>query len=178
MKLGTKIFQRFILEKAIIGRIEEMSLSIEDKHWDDNPVLLVVLKGSFVFAADLLRRLPAEWEIHFCQYKSYDGTEQKKGKVLVGIPEDIDGRNVILIEDIVETGSTISKLAEDLESRGCKTDICTLLHKPSKYRGSKAISYIGFRIGSQFVVGYGLDYNEQGRGLRDIYKLRNSNSLK
>ena len=136
-----------------------------------NPLLLAVLNGSFVFAADLMRMITIPCEISFVKLASYQGTTSTGTiKEVIGINEDLQGRTVIIVEDIVESGLTIKRMMETLGTRGPKSiHVCTLLLKPERLKVDLDIEYAAMGIPNDFIVGYGLDYDQQGRGLRDIY---------
>lgn len=137
------------------------------------PLFLSILNGSFMFTADLLKRMQFTCEVSFIKLASYDGTSST-GKIneLIGLKENIEGRTVIIVEDIVDTGLTLHKLYEELsKKKPAKILIATLLYKPDSYKGSLKINYIGKSIPNDFIVGYGLDYDGLGRNLPDIYTL-------
>lgn len=140
---------------------------------DKNPLFLAVLNGSFVFAADLMRLITIRCEISFVKLASYQGTMSTgKIKEVIGINEDISGRTVIILEDIVESGLTMKRMIDSLGTRNPESvHICTLLLKPEKLKVNLNIEYAAMEIPNDFIVGYGLDYNQQGRNLRDIYTL-------
>jgi len=137
------------------------------------PLFLSVLNGSFMFTADLMKRMQFTCEVSFIKLASYEGTSST-GKIneLIGLKENIEGRTVIVIEDIVDTGHTLDKLCAELTKRNpAKILIATLLYKPESYTGNIKIDYIGKSIPNDFIVGYGLDYDGLGRNLPDIYTL-------
>lgn len=137
------------------------------------PLLLAVLNGSFVFAADLMRHITIPCEISFVKLASYEGTVST-GKVVevMGLNEDITGRDVIIVEDIVDTGKTMERMLDTLGTRNPNSlHICTLLLKPEKLKIPLNIEYAAMEIPNDFIVGYGLDYDQEGRNLRDIYTL-------
>ena len=130
-----------------------------------------MLNGSFVFAADLMREITVPCEISFVKMSSYQGTSSTgKVKQLLGLNEDIKGRTVIIVEDIVESGLTLKTLLETLkEKEPADVQICTLLFKPDCLQVPLDIKYVAMEIPNDFILGYGLDYDQQGRNLRDIY---------
>ena len=130
-----------------------------------------MLNGSFVFAADLMREITVPCEISFVKMSSYQGTSSTgKVKQLLGLNEDIKGRTVIIVEDIVESGLTLKTLLEILkEKEPADVQICTLLFKPDCLQVPLDIKYVAMEIPNDFILGYGLDYDQQGRNLRDIY---------
>ena len=138
-----------------------------------NPLFLAVLNGSFIFAADLMRMITIPCEISFVKLASYQGTlSTGKVKEVIGINEDITGRTVVIIEDIVESGLTMKRMIDTLGTRNPESvHICTLLLKPEKLEVNLNVEYAAMEIPNDFIVGYGLDYNQQGRNLREIYTL-------
>ncbi len=139
----------------------------------DVPLFISVLNGSFMFTADLLKRIQFTCEITFIKLASYEGTSST-GKIneLIGLTEDIEGRTVIIVEDIVDTGLTLNKLfAELIKRKPAKILIATLLYKPESYKGLHKVDYVGKSIPNDFIVGYGLDYDGLGRNLSEIYTL-------
>ena len=137
------------------------------------PLFLSILNGSFMFTADLLKRIQFPCEVSFIKIASYEGTSSTgKYNELIGLKEDINGRTVIIVEDIVDTGHTLDKLYMELRKRNpAKILIATLLYKPESYKGDIKIDYVGKSIPNDFIVGYGLDYDGLGRNLPDIYTL-------
>ena len=138
-----------------------------------NPLFLAVLNGSFIFAADLMRMITIPCEISFVKLASYQGTMSTgKIKEVIGINENISGRDIIIVEDIVESGLTMKRMMESLGTRNpASIHICTLLLKPEKLTVDLDVEYVAMEIPNDFIVGYGLDYDQQGRNLREIYTL-------
>jgi hypoxanthine phosphoribosyltransferase len=137
------------------------------------PLFLSVLNGSFMFTADLMKRIQFNCEVSFIKLASYEGTSST-GNIneLIGLTENIEGRTVVVIEDIVDTGLTLDRLYAELKKRNpANILITTLLFKPEAYKGSVKINYVGKTIPNDFIVGYGLDYDGLGRNLADIYTL-------
>jgi len=148
---------------------QQMSADLEGK----NPLFLAVLNGAFIFAADLMREMTIPCEISFVKLASYQGTTSTgKVKEVLGINEDLTGRDVVIVEDIVETGTTIHQMIESLGTRRPNSvKVCTLFFKPERLQADIKIDYTAFSIPNDFILGYGLDYDQQGRGLRDLYTL-------
>lgn len=155
---------------AVAGRINADYASSERP-----PLFVGVLSGSFMFLADLMRKIEFNNEIAFVKISSYEGT-QSTGKIKqhLGIDFDIEGRDVIIVEDIVETGHSIDHMVKYLREKNPRSvEVCTLFFKPEKYLYELPIKYCAMEIGNEFIVGYGLDYDQLGRGLKDIYVLAN-----
>lgn len=173
IKLKDKIFETSIPEAEILKRIKVVADKINKDMEGKNPLLLAVLNGSFVFAADLMRMLTIPCEISFVKLASYQGTTSTGViKEVFGINEDLNGRTVIIVEDIVESGLTMKRMIETLGTRNPESiHICTLLLKPDRLTVSLNVEYAVMEIPNDFIVGYGLDYDQQGRNLRDIYTL-------
>ncbi len=170
-----KRFKTFIPEAEILKHVKAVAEKINTDMANKNPLLLAVLNGSFMFAADLMRYLTIPCEISFVKLASYQGIASTgEIKEVIGLNEDIVGRKVIIVEDIVDTGATMKRMMETLGTRGPESiDICTLLLKPGKLEVPLNIKYTAMEIPNDFIVGYGLDYDQQGRNLRDIYTLVN-----
>ena len=166
-----KTFETVIPEAEILRRVKTVADRISADMKGKNPLLLGVLNGSFIFAADLIRMLTVESEISFVKMSSYEGTESTgKVKKLVGLSENIEGRTVVIVEDIVDSGLTMQKMIEYLkEFNPAEIHICTLLLKPDNLKVPLNIEYVAMEIPNDFIVGYGLDYDGLGRNLRDIY---------
>lgn len=173
VKIKDKTFKTFIPEKEILEHVKVVADSINEDMKDKNPLFLAVLNGSFIFAADLMRMITIPCQISFVKLASYQGTTST-GKIteVIGINEDLAGRNVIIVEDIVDTGLTMKRMVETLGTRRPESiHICTLLVKPEKLQVDLDIEYAAMSIPNDFIVGYGLDYDQEGRGLRDIYSI-------
>lgn len=173
VRIKDKTFKVSIPESEIRQRVKELAAAINHDMEDKNPLLLGVLNGSFMFAADLMRELTIPCEISFVKLASYQGTTSTgKVKEVIGINEDLTGRTVIIVEDIVDTGATMKQMIESLGTRNpASIDICTLFVKPDKLKEPLDIRYAAFSIPNDFIVGYGLDYDQQGRHLKEIYTL-------
>ena len=173
VRIRDKTFKTFIPESEIKAQVQRVAQQINEDMKDKNPLLLAVLNGSFIFAADLMRALTIPCEISFVKLASYQGTTSTgKVKEVLGINEDLTGRTVIIVEDIVESGLTMQRMIESLGTRNPESiHICTLLLKPQRLKVPLNIKYTVFSIPNDFILGYGLDYDQQGRQLRDIYTL-------
>ena len=168
-----KNFTPFISRETIENRITEIAKQINTDYEGRCPLFIVVLNGAFLFATELVKNIPLSCEITFVRLSSYSQTEST-GKVrqIIGLEEKIAERDVIIIEDIVDTGLTMTQLLaqiEDLKPRSI--EIATLLHKPEALKKPVKMRYIGFEIDNKFVVGYGLDYDGLGRNLDALYVL-------
>ena len=173
VKIKDKTFKTSISEEQIKERIKEVAQRINSDMEGKNPLLLGVLNGAFMFAADLMREITIPCEISFVKLASYQGTTST-GKVqeVLGINENLSGRHVIIVEDIVDTGQTMKSMVESLGTRNpASVSICTLFVKPEKLQENLDIKYSCFSIPNDFIVGYGLDYDQQGRNLPEIYTL-------
>lgn len=171
IKILDKTFKTFISESEIQKRVAAVAEKINHDMAGKNPLLLAVLNGSFIFAADLMRNLTIPCEISFVKLASYQGTTSTgKIKEIIGINENLENRDVIIVEDIVDTGNTMKRMLDTLGTRNPRSlHICTLLVKPGKLQVPLNIEYCAMEIPNDFIVGYGLDYDQQGRNLRNIY---------
>jgi hypoxanthine phosphoribosyltransferase len=173
VKIKDKTFQTSITEAEIKQRVKELAIRISKDLEGKNPLLLGVLNGSFIFAADLMREMTIPCEISFVKLASYQGiTSTGKVHEVLGINENLTGRDIVIVEDIVDTGRTMKQMVESLGTRNpASVHICTLFVKPDKMEEPLDIEYAAFSIPNDFILGYGLDYDQQGRGLKEIYTL-------
>jgi hypoxanthine phosphoribosyltransferase len=173
IKINDRSFRVSITETEIKNRIKSLAAEISADMEGKNPLFLAVLNGSFIFAADLMREMTIPCEISFVKLASYQGTTST-GKIqeVIGINENLTGRTVIIVEDIVESGQTMKRMIESLGTRNpASVQICTLFFKPDKLKEDLTLDYVAFRIPDDFIVGYGLDYDQAGRGLKDVYSI-------
>ena len=173
IKINDKRFKISIPEAEIQNRIKAVAAQISKDMEGKNPLFLGVLNGAFMFAADLMRAMTIPCEISFVKLASYQGTTST-GKIqeVIGINENLSGRTVVIVEDIVESGATMKRMIEQLGTRNpASVHICTLFFKPDKLKEDLKLDYVAFRIPDDFIVGYGLDYDQGGRGLKDIYTI-------
>ena len=180
IKINGKRFRVSISEAEIKRRVKELAGQISKDLEGKNPLFLGVLNGSFIFAADLMREMTIPCEISFVKLASYQGTTST-GKVteVIGINEDLTGRTVVIVEDIVESGATMQRMIEQLGTRNPESvRICTLFFKPDKLKENLNLDYVAFRIPDDFILGYGLDYDQAGRGLRDVYTIIEDKNMK
>ncbi|HLS95242.1 hypoxanthine phosphoribosyltransferase [Sphingobacterium allocomposti] len=165
-------FELFIDYDQIKKRIRLMGIDISLRYADKHPVFVGVLNGCFMFMADLLKQVHVPCEISFVKLASYKGTSQGDLQELFGVGMDLGGRDVIIVEDIIDSGNSLRHTINALERLGVGSiAVCTLLMKPDCLQHHfDNIMYVGFEIDKEFVVGYGLDYNGQCRNLPDIYR--------
>ncbi|MGG6545062.1 UNVERIFIED_CONTAM: hypoxanthine phosphoribosyltransferase [Prevotella sp. 15_C9] len=168
-----KTFETSITEAEILERVRHVAEKLNHDMEGKNPLFLAVLNGAFMYAADLMKFITIPCEISFVKLASYEGTASTgKIKEVIGLNEDIRGRHVVIVEDIVDTGATMKRMMETLGTRApASMHISSLLVKPGKLQVPLNIEYAAMEIPNDFIVGYGLDYDQQGRNLRDIYTL-------
>lgn len=173
MKINDKSFVPFIEEDKIQETIRRIAQAINQDYAGRKPILVAVLNGAFMFASDLVKCLEIEVEVSFVKVKSYQGT-QSSGQVkqLFGLDTSLEGKDVILLEDIVDTGFTVQHLIKVLEEKSpASINIASLLFKPDALQTPVDLKYKGIEIPNKFVVGYGLDYDGFGRQYKEIYRL-------
>jgi len=171
--LKDKTFVPYITSDKISASVKQLAQKINADLANDMPLFLVVLNGSFMFAADLLKEVTIPCEISFIKLASYHGTSST-GTVteMIGLTEEIKGRTVVVVEDIVDTGVTLEKLVALLTKKEVKQiKVASFLLKPEAYTKDIAVDYVGMEIPNDFVVGYGLDYDGLGRNMKEIYVL-------
>ena len=171
IKLHDKTFRVLITAEEIDKAVTRVAEQLNERYEGRTPIFLGVLSGSFLFLADLVRKVNFENQLAFVKISSYDGTESTGNvKQLIGVDFDIEGREIIIVEDIVETGHSMNYLLDYLGKKTpASISICTLFFKPEKFLYEYNIDYTALSIGNEFIVGYGLDYNQLGRNLKDIY---------
>lgn len=173
MQIRDRHFEIFISEEKIKKRVSEIADQVNKDYIIKKPLFLSILNGAFIFTADLFREISIPSEVSFIKLRSYRKMESSgKIKELLGLEHNIFNRNIIIIEDVVDTGKTLNHVLEEFNNLGTKSiEILTLLYKPEVNIYPVPLKYVGFEIPDKFVVGYGLDYDEHGRNLKDIYKL-------
>jgi len=173
IKVKDKDFEISIDANTIDAAVQKMAVDINRDYEGKHPLFLAILNGSFVFAADLIRKITIPCEITFVKLSSYSGTASTESvKELIGLNEDIKGRHLIIVEDIVDTGITLDKFLQDLEKyEPASIKLACFTFKKEAFKKSFRIDYLGITIPNEFVVGYGLDYDGYGRNLPDIYKI-------
>lgn len=172
MQIHDKVFIPYINENLVQNRILEMAEQMNQELRDTNPIFLAILNGSFFFAADLLRELDFHCQISFVRVASYQGT-QSTGEVkeLLGIDENLKGRNVVVLEDIVDTGLTMQNIVEWVQKQQAnQVKVATMTVKREALTIEVPLDYVGFDVPNKFLVGYGLDYDQLGRNLKGIYQ--------
>ena len=173
--LKDKTFKKFISYEKIAASIDVVAekINADFQGCTDLPVLLCVLNGSIMFMGELMKRLNFNCQIISTKLTSYEGTNTTgKVKQALGLTSSIEGRRVIIVEDIVDSGNTIVELKRILqENKAAESKICTLLLKPDAYKKDIKIDYVAMEVPNDFIVGFGLDYDELGRNLKDIYTL-------
>ncbi len=174
IKIKDKEFVPFISATEIDKRLKEIGEQISKDFQNDNPLIIGVLNGAFMFLSDLSKHITIPVEISFVKMSSYEGTGSTgKVKDLIGLEADLDNRHVIIIEDIVDSGLSMSHLLDIIKSKKPQSVVlATLLFKPEALKYQIDLNYVGFEIPNKFVVGYGLDYDGFGRNIPEIYQLK------
>lgn len=174
VKIHDKEFELFITNEKLQTVVEEMAIKMNNDFRDKNPLFLCILNGSFMFAAEIFKRISLlDAEISFIKLASYSGTNTTGSiKQLIGLNEDLAGRTIVVLEDIVDSGITIANTIEQIKAKNpADIKIATLLLKPDALKIEVQLDYVGLEIPNDFIVGYGLDYDGRGRNLPDIYKV-------
>ncbi|MBR5593090.1 MAG: hypoxanthine phosphoribosyltransferase [Bacteroidaceae bacterium] len=174
IKIHDREFVKSIPSEEIAVRVKQVADRINRDYAGKRPLLLGVLNGCFMFVSDLMKNLEVECEISFVKFSSYQGAETTGVvKQVIGLSESIEGRDVIIVEDIVDTGLTMHKMLETLkESNPASLEIASLFVKPVRMRVPVSVKYSAFEIPDRFIVGYGLDYDGLGRNLPDVYDVK------
>lgn len=173
VRVKDKEFELSISAERLDSAIQKVADQINTELEGKNPLFLVVLNGAFMFASDLMKKITIDCEVSFVKLSSYVGTQTTHTvRELIGLDEDIHGRTVVIVEDLIDTGITMGVTIEKLKSMKAKeVKIASMLFKPKAFQKDYPIDYIGMDIPSDFIVGFGLDYDGQGRNLPDIYQL-------
>ena len=173
IKVHDKSFETYLDEKTILERIKEIAAAISKDYKGRRPLFIAILNGSFMFASDLFKHLEIEAELCFIKLASYNGMKSSGNVVTsIGLEDDLFGKEVIIVEDIVDTGKTLHNFLPKLLHQQPKSlKIASLLHKSEATAYPLTLDYVGFDIPDKFVVGYGLDYDGLGRNLKEIYQL-------
>lgn len=172
--IKNRLFEPFIPSEQIADKVERLAEKLNADYQGKNPILIAILNGAFMFAADLVRHLTFDHEIQFAKFSSYEGMDTTgKVKELIGVPVNIKNRDVIIVEDIIDTGTTMYNLLPLLKAKEVRSvEIATLLMKPDKLRVPLNVKYCAMEIPNEFIVGYGLDYNGMGRNHKSIYVVK------
>jgi hypoxanthine phosphoribosyltransferase len=173
IKVHDKSFETYLSEETILKRVKELAAAISTDYAGRRPLFIAILNGSFMFASDLFKQLSIEAELCFIKLASYKGMKSSGNVVTsIGLEDDLFGKDVIIVEDIVDTGKTLHNfLPKLLHQQPHSLRIASLLHKAEATEYPLELNYIGFEIPNKFVVGYGLDYDGLGRNLKEIYQL-------
>lgn len=174
IQIHDRNFVPFISRTEIDFAISAMAKQVENDFADEIPLFVGVLDGSFMVVSDFMKHYSKPCEINFVKMSSYEGTSStNQVKELIGLDQDLRGRSVVIIEDIVDTGNTVAALKMIFKSKGLKSfKIATLFFKPDAFLHEIKLDYVGIRIPNKFIVGYGLDYDGLGRNLPEIYQLK------
>lgn len=178
IQLHDKHFEPFISADEIDFAIQNMAKQMDDDFFDEVPVFIGVLNGSFKVISDLMKYYRGMCEVSFVKLASYEGTQStNEVKQLIGLNEDLEGKTVVIVEDVVDTGNTVEELKSILKAKNVKhLKIATLFFKPDAYKKDIKLDYVGIRIPNKFIVGFGLDYDGLGRNLTDVYQLAIENT--
>jgi len=179
IKLHDKYFEPFFNENEIQQAVGKIADEIAEDYKEETPIFVGVLNGAFMFVSDLLKAYPHPCEVTFVKLSSYSGlTSTGIVETLLDVSEDIEGRSIIILEDIIDTGRTLQQLVHLFSNTNVKEfKIASLFYKSEIYNGEYPIDYVGLEIPSKFIVGYGLDYNELGRNLKEVYQLKQTNMI-
>ncbi|WP_340074336.1 adenylate kinase [Leptobacterium sp. I13] len=179
IKLHDKDFQAFISAEEIAGAVKKVAAQVAADFKDEVPVFVCVLNGAFMFASDFMKQYPYSCEISFVKLSSYHGLSSTGiVKTLLDVPKTVEGRSVIVLEDIIDTGNTLKELIHlfaDINVKQFK--VAAMFYKEDAYSGEYNIDYVGIKIPNKFIVGYGLDYMELGRNLPEVYQLKEKNMI-
>ncbi|MDW8330278.1 MAG: hypoxanthine phosphoribosyltransferase [Cyclobacteriaceae bacterium] len=172
MRIQDLEFELFITAAQIHDKVQQLAAQIRQDYQSKTPLFLPILNGSFIFAADLIRAVNIPCRVSFVKHSSYTGTlSTGKLKTLIGLSESLFNQDIIIVEDIMDTGLTLSKVVDELRSLGTRSvEIVTLIRKEKARNHAVQPRYVGFDMDDEFVVGYGLDYEGFGRNLPDIYR--------
>ena len=173
LQVKDKQFEPYLTAEEINGQVQRLAAEINRDYEGKKPLFIAILNGSFVFAADLFRHITIEAEISFIKLASYKGTSST-GNVItaIGMDENIHDRHVIILEDIIDTGKTLSSFLPEIEQRNpASLKIATFLSKPEALQYDVKADYVGFEVPNKFVLGYGLDYDGLGRNIPSLYEL-------
>jgi len=172
MQIKDLEFKPFISKAKIQYQVKALAETINADYAGKTPVFLPILNGSFIFASDLIKQIEVPCKVSFVKISSYVGTASSgQMKTLIGLEESLFNQDILIVEDIVDTGLTLQKIVEELKSLGTKSvEVVALLRKQPAREKMIDVKYVGFEIENEFVLGYGLDYDGLGRNLKDVYK--------
>lgn len=173
MRIKDKDFKTYLSETEIQAIVARLAAEISRDYRDGDLVACPILTGAYMFAADLVRRLTVPCEVSFVRYASYSGlTSTGEVRCMLPFPPDIEGRDVLIVEDVVDTGFSMRHMLDAVTARHPRSvRVCTLFFKPKAFKGDYRVDYIGREIGNEFIVGYGMDYDEKGRTLPEVLVL-------
>lgn len=173
IKIQNKEFKLHIPSVNIKRAIDHVAMQINSDYVDKEVLFISILNGAFMFSADLIKKITVPCNISFVKLSSYSGTSSTgMVKEIIGLSDDIENKHVIILEDIIDTGTTIESVVKQLKSKSpASVRVATMLFKPQAYLKNLMIDYIGLDIANEFLVGYGLDYNGLGRNYEDIYAM-------
>ncbi|WP_203258069.1 adenylate kinase [Hyunsoonleella ulvae] len=179
IKLHDKYFKPFISAKDIETAVDKLVTEIANDFGDEIPVFVGILNGSFMFASDFVKKYPKPCEVTFIKLASYEGVKSSEDiQRLIGLTQDLTGRTVIILEDIIDTGKTLAEVHRIFKNEKVKTlKIATLFYKPEAYKKDFKLHYIGMEIPNKFIVGYGLDYDNLGRDLPEVYQIKETQHM-
>ncbi|WP_420580102.1 hypoxanthine phosphoribosyltransferase [Reichenbachiella sp.] len=174
IQIGDKQFVEYLTADQLESYVISLSMQIDKDYKGKDLLILGILNGSFLFVADLVKYMTIDPEISFLKFASYEGTSSTGNvKDLIGINEDLTGKHVLIVEDIVDSGTTLAHIMSLLKDKGAASiQIATLFFKPEAYKQDIELRYIGKEIPNLFVVGYGMDYQSKGRNLTGLYQLK------
>ncbi len=177
INLHKRSFEMIIPPKKITGRIRQLANEIDHDYQNKSPLFIGILNGVFMFAGELMKHLTIPSQITFMRIKSYESMNSTgSNQIILGLEETIKDKHIILLEDIIDTGNTLSKLIRELEQKHpASIEIATLLLKPKALRHDLKPKFVGFEIENSFVIGYGMDYDGFGRNIPGIYQLSENN---
>jgi hypoxanthine phosphoribosyltransferase len=179
MQIKDLTFSQFINKSSIQQKVRSLAEQLNEDYQNKTPLFLPILNGSFMFAADLIKQVEVPCRVSFVKISSYVGTASSgQLKTLIGLEESLFNQDIIIVEDIVDTGLTLQKIVEELKSLGTRSvEVIALLRKqPAREKGVN-VKYVGFEIENEFVLGYGLDYDGLGRNFKEIYKAKSTTPL-
>ena len=179
IKLHDKYFEPYISADEILNAVKRVAQEIANDFKDETPIFVCVLNGGFMFVSDLLKNYKFPCEVSFVKLSSYHGLSSTGiVKTLLDVPDTVKGRSVIIVEDVIDTGRTVKELINMFANINVKRfKIATMFYKPDIYSGEYNIDYVGIKVPNKFIVGYGLDYNELGRNLSEVYKIKENKMI-